>query len=106
MQTDWDHVVQKHLSKIKSHKKYDLIAHNTTYESFRTSVETSTASFGRSKIVHILHRLGPAVEHLQVFSNAIGTSAQAQANPLCLIWGSLQVIVTVCGIEVFAIALY
>ena len=93
----WDEMLDAHIRRL-SDKHRALVTgseYHLTYSRIMDTVDRVSRETRMKKLPSCLAKLKPAFQHLHSFSEGISTMAQAQANPACLIWGGINILLTV-----------
>lgn len=93
----WDASFSQHKLALRSVDKSLAAIPQTdlTYGRTIETLEKLTRASKSKSIPKCLVRLKPTLDHLLGFSSAISTMAQVQANPVSLIWGSIEILLKV-----------
>lgn len=93
----WDESFNHHKLALRSVDKSLAAIPQTdlTYDRTIETLEKLSKDSRRKSIPRCLVRLKPALNHLLGFSSAISSMAQVHANPMSLIWGSIEILLKV-----------
>ena len=92
----WDGLLNQHLQKLGSNKSSHLVAKYLEHGSFSETLRDLDKHARRCAVPSRILRLKPALEHLEIFTNAINNLVQTKSNPLGLIWGGISALLAVC----------
>lgn len=93
----WDDMLDAHVQKLSDKDRALATApeYDITYSCVMATVDRMSREAKMQKLWKYLDKLKPAFEHLRSFSSGISAIAQVQANPACLIWGGVYILLTV-----------
>ena len=93
----WDDMLEIHIKRLNA-KEQEWIKEARDRLSYSDAVNTAdrlAADARGTGVSSCLLRLKPSLQHLREFSEGIRTMMQIKADPLCLIWGCVELLLTV-----------
>jgi hypothetical protein len=91
----WDELVNQHLDKMKKKDRELVSKEIENFNSIEGRVKSLACETSKRLLPNHLSRIKPIVEHIEIFMRGITTLAQAQSNPIALIVGCLDLLLSV-----------
>ncbi|MCJ1281119.1 hypothetical protein MMC26_000437 [Xylographa opegraphella] len=94
---EWTLALQTKRSQLNG-SKYSGIIDELDYATIEAKLIALKDGHGSDLVTRCLNKLRPAFEQLNLFTESISTFIQADANPVGIVWGSIQAVV-ICACE-------
>lgn len=104
----WNDLLNNHTGKLNPKQRAIVTGseYTLTYTRIMDTVGRMASTTKMKKLNVRLDAIKPVLTHLKAFSVGIATMCQAEANPACLIWGSIEILLTVLLPSLHLLALF